>query len=486
MKKCLSVCMTILLLALFCCSALPAAAAGASVQVTASPASVTIGQTVTVTIKYTAGSVIGSLDGTLSYDASLMDYVSMSGADGSGNAGVTRISYFERSGNPSKTLTMTVTFKAKEVGTCTFSLSTSELIDWNTYASLGTPGGKATVNVKNPSLSGNANLTSLYISSGKLSPAFSPNTTAYQVVVPYSTTVLTVSAKTADANAKLEVVGSKEMKVGKNTRVVKVTAPNGTVKSYTLNITRQENTGTVGTTAPDKTPTPAQSEVTVGDRKMRIAGNLTGVTLPTGYAQTTASINNVEFPAVQDVSKSVLLVYLTDEKGENGAFYVYNASNMTFSNFCFATVNAGLYTFLTPDSMVTVPEGFVQASVKINNQDITAWAFADTAMKDYFLVYAVSPQGKTGWYQYDSVEGTFQRYTATVTQPVQNEKPAEETPAAKRNVFGRIGAFFADLIARWGVLRFSLVCGGCVLMIAAIVVLIVLLAKRSEKNLPRH
>lgn len=486
MKKWLSLCLTALLLFGLCFSALPVSAAGTSVQVTASAAAATVGETVTVTVKYTADSAIGSLDGTLSYDAALMEYVSLSGADGSGNAGVTRISYFDRTGNPSKTLTFTVKFKAKAVGTCQFSMATSELVDWETYAPLGTPSGNVSVNVKNPSLSGNANLTELYISSGKLSPAFSSSVTEYQIVVPYSTTVLTVSAKTADANAKLEVVGSKELKVGKNTRVVEVTAPNGTVKSYTLNITRQENSGTENPANTTEPSSPAAlTEVTVGEKKLLLAKDLTGVTLPLGYTQTTATVNGTEFPAAQDASKTVLLLYLTDEKGENGAFYVYETANMTFFEFCFATVDAGLYTFLTPDGNAQLPDGFVQASVKIQDQDIPAWTFSDPAMQEYFLVYALSPAGHIGWYQYDSVEGTLQRYTAGTAASV----PVDGTDtlsAEKPGIIARVRAFFAGLISHFGVLRFSLICVGMVLLLLAGGLLIFLLTRRGDRQQPRH
>ena len=484
MKKILSVCMALCMTALLVFSALPVYAAGASVSLSVSNQTPAVGSTVTVTVKYTAPSAIGSVDAAIKYDANVLQYISASDITANGGAGVIKLSYFETSAKASKTKSFTVTFKAKATGNAAVSLSTSEIADWETYESMGSPAGSVSIRVQNPQKSSNANLSALYISSGALSPRFSPSITSYDIVIPYSVTVLTVGAETEDKDATVVVEGSKEMKVGKNTRVIIVTAPNGTTKSYTLHITRQEPSG--NQTTPTKEPQTGEDEppekdneaakVTVGEETLYIAESLKGVKLPTGYEQVKITINDTAFPSVQDKSRSLVLLYLTDEKGENGAFYVYDNISMTYSEFCFAKVKAGVYAFLTPDSGVNIPEGFTQTFTEINGKTVAAWSFADEARKEYYLVYALSPSGNKGLYQYDTVEGTFQRYAHVETTPAQTGTATPDTPEDLQEG----GNFFQNLLARYGMTQLILMAIGIVILIVAIVILIILLVKRPR------
>lgn len=490
MKKTLSILLALIITILLFSSTLSVSAAGTSVKVTASNTAPSVGSEVKITVTYTADKAIGCMRGFIKYDASVLEIdlansksvetVNDKDISATGGAGVLKLVWYH-SQSKDKTLSFTLVFKAKKAGSSNITLTTEELSDTNEDL-FNSPSGSVTVNVQNPQKSGNANLSELYISSGSLSPAFSPSVTSYNIVIPYSVTVLKVSAETEDKDAKVTVEGSKNMKVGKNTRVIKVTAPNGTVKSYTLNITRQEGTGS---TTPTGTEEPTQNneaaKVTVGDQVLYISKDLKDVTLPVGYEQVNVTVNDAAFPSVQDKSRSIVLLYLTDENGGNGAFYVYNTATMTFSEFCSVNITAGVYAFLTPDGSVIIPEGFTQTFVTVNEKTIAAWNFPDEAMKDYYLVYALSPAGTKGLYQYDTVEGTLQRYTphTVETTPVVEQDPNEVTEQDE-GFFAKIKAFFGTFVARFGMTRLILMAAGVVILIAAIVVLIVLLAKRPK------
>ncbi len=455
-------------------------AASANVSVKADATTAAVGKEVTVSITYSSDVGIGSIDASVQYDSSILEYVSSNGAV-NGGAGVLKISYFAVSATADKTYTVQLKFKTKAVGSSAVSVSTNLICD-DADQSLGTPSGSTKVNVQNPKLSDNADLKSLYISAGSLSPAFSAKVTSYEIVIPNAVTVLTVSATAADGNAVIAVEGSKNMKVGKNTRVIKVTAPNGTVKAYTLNITRQEATGNEGgeVSGEPETETNEAAEVTVGEDTLYIATDFKDVTLPMGYEQVPFTVNEKEFPSAQDKNRNIVLLYLTNKDGENGAFYVYNTTNMTFSAFNYATVSAGVYAFVTPDNTQGVPEGFTQMFIQINEQTVSAFSFPQAEMAEYFLVYALSPQGNKGWYVYDSKEGTLQRFTnASQIAPVVEEQPLEESD---ENVgfFGKIKDVYQNLLNRFGGLRLALLAVGAVILIAASVVLIVLLAKRPR------
>ena len=97
--------------------------------------------------------------------------------------------------------------------------------------------------------SGNANLASLVLSSGTLSPGFSGSTVNYTASVPKAASSITVTPSRAEANATIKVngtsvqsgtaSGSIPLNAGANTITTVVTAQDGTTtKTYTINLTR--------------------------------------------------------------------------------------------------------------------------------------------------------------------------------------------------------------------------------------------------------
>lgn len=96
-------------------------------------------------------------------------------------------------------------------------------------------------------LSTNANLSSVSLSTGTLSPIFSSNTLSYTARVSSTNSSITLAATAADGNATVRVNGqitiagtNISLSTGANTINIEVTAQDGvTTKSYSLIITRQ-------------------------------------------------------------------------------------------------------------------------------------------------------------------------------------------------------------------------------------------------------
>lgn len=87
--------------------------------------------------------------------------------------------------------------------------------------------------------SSNNKLSSLTVGGYKLSPAFKSTKTSYSVTVPNSVTSVKISAKKSHSKATVTGTGTKKPKVGTTTYTVKVTAENGSVKKYTIKLTRK-------------------------------------------------------------------------------------------------------------------------------------------------------------------------------------------------------------------------------------------------------
>ena len=102
-----------------------------------------------------------------------------------------------------------------------------------------TPTQTDTTNNNQVSKSNNANLSNLGIKPNDFK-RFKASKTSYDVTVPNDVEKVTVYATAQDNKAKIKGNESQKLKVGKNTLNVVVTAEDGTQKTYTINVTREE------------------------------------------------------------------------------------------------------------------------------------------------------------------------------------------------------------------------------------------------------
>ncbi len=476
MKKriCLFLAVLMLLMSL---GGLTAHAATGSLAASASASSVTIGSTVTVTLKYDGGGAkIGSIDAQLSYNAKTFEFVSCSGLTANGGAGIVRMSYFATDAAPTS-VTATLTFKAIAAGAANFAATTSEFSNDDDYSSLGNPSKTLSVTATNPTLSANANLASIKPSSGTLTPKFSANVTNYTISVPYTTTSLSLSVTTQDKGAKTSVSGKNALAVGKNTQVITVTAPNGTTKKYTVVINRSANqtTTTSGTNTTTTTTTAPQDdplEVEVGGVMMTVSDTQPDATLPDGYQWTHITINNISVSAAVNETTNITLVYLIDPQSENAAFHIYDEAAETFAAFRTLAVSGGNYILREMPAGLTPPARAVKGVYTFGSTEHTVYQFEDTALEDIVLVYATSPAGKTGLYVYDTTDGSMQLYREITVAADNTPQPTE--PVQDNAFIGFVKQYRSLILIGAAAL------GGIALMTVAIVLIVA--ATRKGKN----
>jgi hypothetical protein len=98
-------------------------------------------------------------------------------------------------------------------------------------------------------LSDDANLSSLMVSAGTLTPDFSPAITSYAVEVEYAVSSITITADANHPAAFVDGTGEHHLLEGNNTFNIDVTAENSATKTYTVNVTRAalvlSNTATI-------------------------------------------------------------------------------------------------------------------------------------------------------------------------------------------------------------------------------------------------
>ncbi len=90
--------------------------------------------------------------------------------------------------------------------------------------------------------SNNNYLASLKIEGANLRPGFNQNTLNYEVSVPFSVENINVEAKAKDSKAKVSISNQNNLVAGETRNVtVKVTAENGSVRTYTIKVTRESD-----------------------------------------------------------------------------------------------------------------------------------------------------------------------------------------------------------------------------------------------------
>ncbi len=454
---------------LSCFGGLTASAATGSLTATASNSNVTVGNSVTITLKYVGGdATIGSVDAQLNYNASAFEYVSNGGdVSAHGGAGIVNLSYYATGAQAPSSVTATLTFKAIAAGAGNFSVTTSGFINDADGTSLGTPSKTLSVSATNPTLSSNANLKSLKPSSGTLSPKFSAGVTSYTITVPYTTTSVSLSATTQDGGAKIAVSGNNALSVGKNTRVITVTAPNGSTKKYTVVITRSANQATTTTTKPpENLPTTEIDGV-----EMTVSNVPADATLPDGFVLTPITINDVAITAAANEKNQVTLTYLIDRETENSAFYVYNATNGTYEPYNPLAVSGGSFVLLNMPAEQIAPARAIKDIYTFGTAEVAVYRFEDTALADIVLVYAISPAGKAGLYSYDTTDGSMQLYRE-MTVTVEAEPEPEPEP---------VNPFVAFITQyRQVILICAAALGGLALIAAATILLLILVRKNKQ------
>ena len=430
MKKIFSA-LAVLTLLVSLLGALPVSAAG-SVSVWVGETTVIIGDTVTVTLAYDGGGEgIGSLDAKFTYDANVFEYLSCTGATANGGAGMVKISYYSTDIQPSTTLSITLNFKALAPGNGKFSLTTEGM--YSDEGSLLENHVKSVdVAASNPTLSGNADLKSLKPSKGTLTPKFNPDVTEYKISVGYDVTSLSLSATADHSDAKTSISGKNALSVGKNTRVVTVTAPNGTTKKYTVVITRAAAPSTTtGTNPPTGTTLPPPPEdaldVTINGKAMTILDTQASVDLPKGFSWSNLTINRVEVPAAVNKDTGMTLLYLVSEDKTEDGFFIYDVEEDTFTRFRTLTVGGGTYLLydLPADKEL---KNLMRSVLDYEGGQVSAYIHRDGALKDFSVVWAAPVGGEAGWYTYDKKEGTLQRYHTATVEGDAVTSPSATTP----------------------------------------------------------
>ena len=277
--------------------------------------------------------------------------------------------------------------------------------------------------------SSNASLGSLVISAGTLSPEFSAATKDYTATVDYSCSSLAVTANPADSKASVtSVTGNDSLEVGENTVSVVVTAEDGSTSTYNIVVTRRAEDDPENADKQDN-----WKKFDINGTEWTMVNDIPEDVVPEGFEHSKTVIDGLEYNTLHGTFGDITLVYLQSESG-NGLF-VYDAAQNAAYEFVRINSESHFIVVLLP-KVDDVPDGYNEVSLSIEGKGVaTAYQTkvekTDDQTKDFYLVYAMNDNGESGWYTYDSVDGTYMRTnlsTPTVAQEENDTTKSELVP----------------------------------------------------------
>ncbi|MFA5407614.1 MAG: cadherin-like beta sandwich domain-containing protein, partial [Bacilli bacterium] len=225
-----------------------------------------------------------------------------------------------------------------------------------------------------------------------LSPAFNKDTLEYTAELAPETTKINVTAAIEDSKSSITGVGEIAVVDGSNRIEIKVTAENGSVKTYIINATVKEYN---------------PIEVKINDKTYTVVRKKSLLTAPNNYTETTVTINNEEIPAfISDITKYTL-VTLKDSDG-NVNYYIYDSTANTYTLYQELSFNRVLLYPIKLDDK-NIPSYYKATTITYNDTEVLAYKIKTSSR--FALLYGMNIEtGKASYYLYDTEEDTLQQY----------------------------------------------------------------------------
>lgn len=251
--------------------------------------------------------------------------------------------------------------------------------------------------------SDNADLSSLTISKGTLTPEFSAEKTNYSVSLEKDDTNITIAATAEDSKATISGTGDITLKPGDNEITVSVTAEDGTVKKYVIKAMVDES--------PDVF-------VNYNGKNLGVVKNVDNAVIPASFEKTMISLEGKNVEAWHSNLVNLTIIYMIDDNNEKN-FYLYDEATKMISSVYKPIALLGRNV-----AIIDIPTE-LQKRISMNYGEydvdtikLMGWTFEDPAFENYVLLYLMDEKGKMQYYLYEKSENTLQLYSqqAPITQ----------------------------------------------------------------------
>lgn len=298
--------------------------------------------------------------------------------------------------------TTTFSFYANSTGSATIRLTPVDAADYN--GQVYTESHSVTIYV-NPKrvvkLSSDNTLESLGIKDAQLDKEFDKDTLEYTAMLEAGTDKIVVEASASNAGATITGDGEREVVEGDNDIEINVTAEDGSVRTYKIKVTVKEYNPVT---------------VKIGKKKYVVVRNKNNLNPPDNYEASIIKMGKEEVPVYIGKITKYTLISLKDEKGKQN-WYVKDGDNYTaYNEYKFGSTILYVKELAKKD----IPDKFKKTTITYHKKDIVA--YKDKENSDYALLYGMNVEtGKENIYMYDSKEGTVQIYNKAYFNKVSKE-----------------------------------------------------------------
>jgi hypothetical protein len=373
-----------------------AQAASAEAELTTEAAEVKVGEEFFVYLTITSKTEFGDVEAALTYDDTILEYQSGSSYI-KGGSGYLKVSDREVT-DGSKKRKYTMKFEATEVGICDITFS-------------------------------EGNQIMVYDIKDGLAMSVSSNTLTINVTAP----------ETASSNTRL-----KELRISPSLLTPEFSPD---IYDYSTEVSYDtEKLVIVALPEDDKSTV----SVTGNDKLSEGKNKITIQVLAESGANIEYSINAVKeaAPTVTDPEVSG-----TPEESTKDSFRVVKEEDGKY------VIYSGKYKLLEPDSSIVIPEGYKKTNLLLSDVSVTAYYPENDLSSDFLLLYAQNESGEVGFYQYDKIEKTIQRYVQRKETVVSNTVSTADPEAEQKY---RTNLNRAAIVI-------ALLCAACALLITLLI-----------------
>ena len=203
------------------------------------------------------------------------------------------------------------------------------------------------------------------------------------------------------------------------------------------------------------------------------------IVLPAGCEKNSAVIKNRYVEAFSLGGNNYLVVYTTDKDGNNGQLRIFDRDTDSFVKPVSSTIPASEYRIYSLSDTMEAPEHYVPDSILISGETIRV--FRDTTREGFYLVLAQDETGLLGFYLYDEVQQTLQRYIDTDEHLKTTLPTPEPVPEETQSVLAEVEEQYpgTSSVNVWKVVAIiAMLCSICLL--GALSVLLFLNRKKNS------
>lgn len=361
-------------------------AASANISVSGSSTAV-VGNKITLTVRLSSGTNIGSWQMMLDYDPSYLQFTGGGGEGGGAN--------MANSSSGTKSKNYTFTFKALKKGNTTVRVGSYVVYAYDDMSQMNVSSSGKSIRIMTQAeleatYSKDNSLKSLGVEGYNLTPEFNKETLEYSVNVPEGTTSINIIAAKNDGTATVTGDGVKEVTEGTNSFDIVVKAQNGAERTYKITVN-----------VIDENPV----EIKIGKGKHTLVKyKPTDFSCPTGFTEGTASISGFEVPSCVNNTIKYTLILIKDEKGEV-SLAVQKGSNK-FEE----------YKEINGSNLVIIPlkydkelKNYQKTTIKISGLEVEAFKYKEDSR--YAVIYGMNiATGEKNLYMYDEKDQTIMLY----------------------------------------------------------------------------